>query len=222
MKFLFFVVISCMVFQFTTAQETIKKSNDYKLAVRFNPLSLFDPVETNLSVGIDMKLRKKLSLGGDVAVYIARNVYAQSRPMSGFYVRPTLRWYSNNRLYMFTELVLMYKHTARKENDWLGMDCVNGVAAYEKFTQYKEVRDVFDLSFRAGMRENLFQSENWFFEFYMGIGLRQKLHSLKYNEKNTCATTAAGEFFNILNQNPSGNFTTLSIPAGMRLVWVLQ
>ena len=148
-------------------------------------------------------------------------LFAESKPLSGFYVRPTLRWYSNDRLKLFTELVLMYKHTVRKENDWLGMDCVDDVPAYEKFTTYKQVRDVFDLSFRGGIRENLFQSKNWYFEFYLGIGLRQKFHSIKYNEANTCAPRV-GNFFDIFHQNPSTTITTASLPAGMRLVWVLK
>ena len=222
MKCFFVVLISCMLLLFANAQETVKNKNDYKVALRVSPLALLDPIETNLSVGIDFKIRKRLSIGGDAAVYIAREVYAQSKPMSGFYVRPTLRWYSNERLKLFTELVLMYKHTVRKENGWLGLDCVNDVPAYEKFTEYKQVRDVFDLSIRGGIRENLFQSKNWFFEFFMGIGVRRKYHSIKYYEQNTCAPRAMGGFFDIFNQNPSSNITTPTLPTGIRLVWVLK
>lgn len=221
MKCLFTLFFSCILLLFVSAQEQEKNKNDYRLAVRLSPLALLDPFETNLSIGIDYKVRKRLSVGGDIAVYIIREAFAENKPLSGFYVRPTLRWYSNDRLKLFTELVLMYKHTVRKENDWLGMDCVDDVPAYEKFTSYKQVRDVFDLSFRGGIRENLFQLKNWYFEFYLGIGLRQKFHSIKYNEPNTCAQRVDG-FFDIINQNPSTTITTASLPCGIRLVWVLK
>ena len=88
MKCLFSLFFSCILLLFVNAQEQEKNKNDYKLAIRVSPLALLDPFETNLSVGIDYKIRKRLSVGGDIAVYITREAFAESKPLSGFYVRP--------------------------------------------------------------------------------------------------------------------------------------
>ncbi|MBY0479408.1 MAG: hypothetical protein K2Q24_17305 [Chitinophagaceae bacterium] len=222
MKLFFLACCISICVQEATAQDHEKKKSDYKLALRISPLGLVDPVETNFSAGVERKLSPKFSVGGDAAVYIARDVLTDRQPMSGFHLRPTVRWYSGKRLKGFTELVLMYKHTVRKQNDWLGMDCVNEVPAYEKFTTFKQIRDVFDLSFRAGVQEQLFNSEKWKFEFYMGLGLRQKFHRIKYSEKNTCAANEFADFFPVFDQSSTGSFTSISIPFGIRLVYQIK
>lgn len=204
------------------AQDQKKKAGNYQFAVRISPLGLVDPVETNFSAGVEKKLRPAFSVGGDAAIYIARDVLAERRPMSGFHLRPTVRWYSGKKMKGFTELVLMYKHTVRKENDWLGMDCVNGVPAYQKFTSYKNIRDVVDVSFRAGLQEQLFDSDKWMFEFYIGLGVRQKFHRIKYSEPNTCAVNEFNVFFPLFDPAATGSYTTVTIPLGIRLVYIIK
>ncbi len=219
MKVLFFVISSCIIVQFAAAQNKLQ-TNDYKQQLRINPLGLLNPLETNLSVGYDVRVKKRLSLGADVAVYLARDAF--SRPLNGFFVRPALRLYSKNKLKTYAELSLMYKHTVQKENGWLGMDCVNGVPSYEKFDEYKNVKDVFDISFRFGLRERLFHSANWFFECYMGLGIRQKIRSIKYAEKNTCLTADNFETFSLFGQVTPGSYTSFSLPIGIRFTRTIK
>jgi len=219
MKVLFFVISSCIIVQCATAQNKLQ-TNDYKQQLRINPLGILNPFETNLSVGYDVRVRKILSVGGDVGVYLARDAF--SRPLSGFFVRPALRMYSKNKLKAYTELVLMYKHTVQKEEGWLGMDCVNGVPSYEKFDQYKYVRDVFDISFRFGFRERLFHSPNWFYEGYMGLGIRQKILSIKYAQKNTCLNNNDFETFSFFEQVTPGSYTSFSVPIGIRFTRTIK
>lgn len=219
MKVLFFLISSCIIFQSAAAQNKLQ-TNDYKQQLRINPLGVLNPFETNLSVGYDVRVKKILSVGGDVGVYLARDAF--SRPLNGFFIRPALRLYSNSKPNMYSEIVVMYKHTVRKENGWLGMDCVNGVPSYEKFDQYKNVKDVFDISFRFGFRERWFHSKNWFFECYMGLGVRQKILTIKYEEKKSCITADNFNSIGQFGQSVPGSYTVLSVPLGIRFTRTIK
>lgn len=215
MKLLTLVFCSCIVLHAANAQKKLQPG-DYKLQLRMNPLGVVDPFETNLSAGVDARIKKRLSVGGDMAVYLVRDGF--SRSLNGFNVKPFLRLYAKGKWNTYSEIVLMYKHTVAKEEGWLGMDCVNGVPAYEKYDTYKNIKDVVDLSVRVGIRDHLFHSPDWFYEFYIGLGIRQKILSIGYAEPNTCViagnTSSSGNLFSLA---VPGRYTVLSVPSGMRL-----
>ena len=221
MKISFLILAGCLYISTATAQKDTVVKNSYKQQLRLQPLALFDPFESSVRLGADVMLKPRLAVGADVSVYFAADGY--TKPLAGFAIAPLVRWYMNNRHSAFFEAGAMYKHTERKEEAWLGMDCVNGVPAYEKFDTYKRVKDVVDLSFRIGMREPLFGSPNWSFEMFIGLGARYKMFSLKYREANTClqpdGIDAIGFFGN--NVNPD-NYAFFSVPMGIRLTRKLR
>ena len=221
MKKLFVTVTGCLLLFVAFAQKDTVVKNSYKQQLRLQPLALFDPFESSVRLGADVMLKPRLAVGADVSVYFAADGY--TKPLAGFAIAPFARWYMNNRHSAFFEAGAMYKHTERKEEAWLGMDCVNGVPAYEKFDTYKRVKDVVDLSFRIGMRESLFGSPNWNFEMFIGLGARYKMFSIKHREANSClqpdGIDAIGFFGNNVN---SDNYAFFSVPMGIRFTRKLK
>ena len=221
MKKLFVTVTGCFLLFVAVAQKDTVVKNSYKQQLRLQPLALFDPFESSVRLGMDVMLKPRFAVGADVSVYFAADGY--TKPLAGFAIAPFVRWYMNNRHSAFFEAGAMYKHTERKEEAWLGMDCVNGVPAYEKFDTYKRVKDVVDLSFRIGMRESLFGSPNWSYEMFIGLGARYKMFSIKHREANSClppeGIDAIGFFGN--NANPE-NYAFFSVPMGIRFTRKLK
>lgn len=214
------VAMLCCILFFTAAAQSAR--GDYKTQLRLQPLSLFDPLESNLRFGMDELLKPKLAVGADASVYFAADAY--SKPLSGFAIAPFIRWYTSTRRNTFIETGMMYKFTQRKEEGWLGMDCVNDVPTYEKYDSYKRRKQVFDLSFRFGMRESLFKSPKWSFEMFVGLGIRYKMFSIKYAEANTCiiedGTDVIGFWGN--TTNPPDNYAFISVPMGVRFTRKLR
>lgn len=171
---------------------------------------------------MDALLQPRLAAGADASVYFAADGY--TKPLSGFAIAPFVRWYTNTRRNVFIETGMMYKFTQRKEEGWLGMDCVNDVPAYEKYDVYKRRKQVIDLSVRFGMREPLFKSSKWSFEMFIGLGVRHKMFSIKYAEANTCVLEDGSDMIGFWgsNTNPPDNYTFVSVPMGLRFTRKLR
>jgi hypothetical protein len=187
MKFLS-VVFTFLMPYFLSAQRINTLSNDYKIHLRMSPLTLLDPVETSFSAGADVKVASRISVGGDAAWYFARNMANNEwKPLNGFSLRPTVRFYTSQRLNFFAEAVFMYKYTSRPDEGWLGMDCVNGIPSYEKFGKYRFVKNIYDFSVRWGLRTPISSNRKFFLEYYMGIGTGMKVQNIRYQDANSCS-----------------------------------
>lgn len=221
MKYAFFAALGCVLFFSVAAQKKVPVNKTYSQQLRLQPLALVDPFESSVRFGMDIMLKPKLSVGADASIYFAADGY--TKPLGGFAIAPAVRWYQNDRLGSYFETVLLYKHTERKETEWLGMDCVNGVPAYEKYDTYKRRKDVLDLSVRFGLRESLFGSPNWCIELFVGVGVRYKMYSIKYSEPNTCLLANDEIMINFFSNNPNPtNHAFFSVPAGLRLTRKLK
>lgn len=189
----------------------------YDQQLRFQPLALLDPFESSIKFGIDKMVKPRMAVGADAAIYISSHGFSKWAP--GFSVSPLVRWYTDEKLKGFVETVLTYKHTERKETGWLGMDCVDGVPAYEKYDTYKRRKDVIDFSFRLGYRDRLFKSDKWCIEMFAGLGLRYKMLSIKYPEANSCLDIdddAGLDAIGYLGSTIPVNYFFISVPAGLR------
>lgn len=206
-----------------SAQHTIPLANDYKVQVRLSPLSLLDPVETSFSAGVDVKVGSRISAGGDAAWFFARSLADNKwEPLNGFYLRPGFRYYTSARLNFFAEAVFMYKYTSRPDRGWLGIDCVNGVPSYEKFDEFRFVKNIYDFSVRWGLRTPISGNRKLFLEYYMGAGAGVKVHRIKYRESNSCTVNDFNNGFDFTNLNETGRFPRISVPIGFRITWKLQ
>jgi hypothetical protein len=182
--------------------------------VRLNFTGLFDPVETNFSVGYEYRLKEKMSLAADLG-YLFYSVYFENiTGTSGYIFRPSIRLFidEKNRGYFDTEI--HYKHTNYKIEDWLGRGCVNGIPAYEEFTTFKYKRDILGLHLKIGYQGMLSRNGKFWYEIYTGAGIRGRWEKLK-NEPGSCYNNATAVIeFNSINQNIS-----YAIPTGLRLLY---
>lgn len=222
MKFLFLLSVSFFAFD-TQAQYKPKHTDyNYLVNIRTSPFALLDPIENNLSIGADVKISKRFSTGADIAWFFARNFLNTPKQLTGFYIRPGIRYYTSNKLDFFAEAVFMYKYTSRNEEGWIGMDCVNEIPSYEKFDSYRFVKNVYDVSIRGGIRHPLSTSGKLFFEYYFGIGVGTKIHTIKYNEINSCISPFQQIDRGFTNINLTGSFARVSVPMGFRLTYRVQ
>lgn len=222
MRFLFFLLFFSFTICTQAQYKPKPKDYNYILTVRLSPLALIDPLENNLSAGVDIKISKRFSMGGDIAWFFARNSFNRAKQLNGFYVRPAIRFYTSDRLNFFVETVLMYKYTSRNEQGWIGMDCVNEIPSYEKFDNYRFVKNVYDLSIRGGIRQPVSSSGKLFLEFYFGIGAGTKNHFIKYEEINSCISPFQINSIGIINNNLTGSFARVSVPMSVRLAYKIK
>nr|WP_294907002.1 hypothetical protein [uncultured Lacibacter sp.] len=216
MKKILCVLLGSMLLLSVYAQNKSAYSMKYDKQLRFQPFALLDPFESSIKFGMDKMVRPRMAVGADAAVYLTAEGFSKWAP--GFAVSPLVRWYTDEKLKGFFETVLTYKHTERKETGWLGMDCVDGVSAYEKYDTYKRRKDVLDLSFRLGYRDRLFKSDKWCIEMFAGLGLRYKMLSIKYAEPNVCLDIEESgiDAIGYLGSTIPVNYFFVSVPAGIR------
>jgi hypothetical protein len=170
----FLISLSCKVFSQNKTSEL-----QPKLLLRFNPLGLGDPLDENLSFGIEHRLHPHWSTGTD-AGWVFASVYARnSSRANGVIVRPFIRYYPNENGIGFFEAELHYKYVAYNIEDWLGRNPVNNVPAYEEYTTFTLQKHVAGIHFKAGLLGNISRNERLKFEFTGGLGVRYKWQKVR-------------------------------------------
>src|SRR5687767_2810467 len=135
MKIAALFVLVAMV-QIAAAQkksDTLTKGTTF---LRFNPLTIVDLSEPNISFGIESRFTNNISAALDAGYIVYSQRFHSMGRSSGFIVRPAFRFFPDNSR-IFFEAELHYKQHTHRIHDWVGHDQVNGVAAYEEYKQFR-------------------------------------------------------------------------------------
>jgi hypothetical protein len=184
------------------------------LIARFNFTGLLDAYDENITIGAEYRFSEHWSTGSDVA-YIFNSAYlSESHSSSGFIVRPFIRYYPENGRYGFFEAGFHYKHVSYKINDWIGKDVVNGQPAYEEYSAFHFIKNVYDFNLKAGTATDLSRNKKLRLEFYGGVGIRFK----NQHSKEGSYTRTRGLLASLYNPH----YSTLVVPMGMRIVYEIK
>jgi hypothetical protein len=211
---LLFGVVTLLLFQNAFSQKTSLMAKD-KL-IRINVSGLLDPIETNISGGLEYRLKDNVAISLD-AGYIFYSNYYQLRngSSSGFLFRPAIRYYTDKDKRFYIEAELHFKTVTTKLTDWLGKDCVNNVMTYEEFTDFKVRKNVIGLNLKFGYQIKLSKNDKLWLEPYFGLGIKQR-REFVLNEPMSCYRF--GGIFNRRNTVTNVKEMQGSIPVGLRFM----
>jgi hypothetical protein len=218
MKKLFLLFLTCL--SITVHAQHLKSAIDYRFAIHYNPFSLLQ-VDYTFLPGVEFRAGPKTSIVTE-AGYIFSSDYLGSaaqkgRRASGFIIRPSARFYLNDRNSFYLQPQVFYKLVTHRLYDWLGKDCVNEVPAFEELTDFRYRREIYGFNTTAGILVPLSKSANSYLDFYFGLGIRHKSVRI-VNEPRSCYDRR-GIFFGNGN-NDEGTYP--SVPLGIKLVFVLK
>lgn len=188
----------------------------YKKAISISPLALADLDHTLLLTG-EYRFNNKLALVTDVGYIFASDYIGDEKKTWGFNFRPSLRMYYGKRNKGYLQAQAFYKMATYTLYDWVGKDCVNGVPSYEKQMEFDYRKKVTGFNIIAGGVLPISKSHQWLIDLYGGLGFRYKTHQM-VDEKNTCYNLNSGMFLDLYGDE----LTTLSVPMGLRLTYVLK
>lgn len=183
--------------------------------IRFNPLGLLDPGDMNISVGAERFIRPRLSVASDIAFIFRSSNFAQARRSTGFVFRPAIRFYPN-RTAFFLEGELHYKQVNHQIRDWLGMDAVNGIPSYERFTDFTYRRNTYGFHLKAGRIMQSFLGTNLWWEVYAGVGARFYQFKVVRQPRSVYDRT---RWFDL---DREGIRYSPVVPMGLRVMWKVK
>jgi hypothetical protein len=225
MKYCLMVLFCAMYtqnFAQTKTNERITKNFDINL--RFSPLALARLKHNTVLFGVEKKLKGNFSISADAGYIFYTNYIfnGSSHKANGFVVRPALRYYVSDRNRFYWEGALTYQLIDEQHTDFLGMNCVNSVPSFFKFSDFSMLRTTADASVRFGGCFNLFKSKKLFLEMFAGVGARYRGYRIKSADANTCYTisTLLGE--QIINSSSTTNAFSVIAPGGIRLGYMLR
>ncbi len=203
-----------MLFQNAISQKKIFHANDK--FVRINVSGLLDPIETNISGGMEYRLKDNLSVSLDAGyIFYSRYYQLKNGNSSGFLLRPAIRYYTDYYKKFYVEAELNFKTVTTKLTDWLGKDCVNNVRTYEEFTTFKIRKNIIGLNFKSAYLINLSKNNKLWLEPYFGLGIKQRMEFI-LNEPASCYRF--GTIFNRQNIVTNTKEIQASFPLGLRLL----
>jgi hypothetical protein len=223
MKKLILFVCCCAALQCTAQKRSYNRfSKDFRLTARVNPLSLFNPAEGAIIAGIEKRIKKRVSVGGDAGyIFWSLNTtsFQGTSTMQGFLFRPAIRYYTTDAMHFYIEGAANIKYINNRQTDWLGMNCIDDVPSYYEFTEYNIRSTTAGFSANFGVCENIFKSQKLYLEFYGGIGMRYRDIKIS-NDKRACITSSVNESpFDPLR---TGKSVLPFIPAGIRLGYTIK
>jgi hypothetical protein len=199
----------------TAAQKT-KPPVVYQKAISISPLALADVDHTLMLTG-EYRFNNKLALVTDVGYIFASEYIGNTQKTWGFNIRPSIRMYYGKRNKGYLQGQVFYKLANYTLHDWVGKDCVNGVPSYQQEMDFDYRKKVMGFNLIAGGVLPLSQSHQWLIDLYGGLGFRHKKHQM-VNQPNSCYSIDGGWVFNFYNDE----VTTISVPMGVRLTYVLK
>jgi hypothetical protein len=194
------------------SQENIAEEFQPKLLLRFNALGLADPLDQNLSFGLEHRFHPNWSTGTDAGWIFASRYVQNHKGVNGLIVRPFIRYYTDANSEGFFEAELHYKYVAYKIEDWLGREPVNNIPTYEEYTNFIFQKQVAGIHFKAGLLSNISRDARFKFEFTGGLGVRYKWQKVR-NGLYTRGQTAS--------LNSSQNYFSPALPFTLRLMYAL-
>ncbi|MBA4141109.1 MAG: hypothetical protein H0X70_11555 [Segetibacter sp.] len=210
---IFIAAALCLTAQLKVfSQENTAEVLQPKLLLRFNILGLADPLDQNLSFGLEHRFHPNWSTGTDAGWIFASQYVQNHKGVNGFIVRPFIRYYPDTNGAGFFEAELHYKYVAYKIEDWLGREPVNNVPTYEEYTNFSFQKQVVGIHFKAGLQANISRDARFKFEFTGGLGVRYKWHKVR----NGLYTRGQRGVI-----NTSQNYFTPALPLNLRLMYAL-
>ncbi len=196
-----------------------KKNNIKKKSLRLSPLSLVDVYHPSVTFGAELRTTKKQALGLDISLLIntlaADNVYR-----TGFIIKPTYKFFLDNRGEDFIELDCFWKKNYWGESRWMGREYQNGTPSYYQNEDYTVVKNVLGLNVKFGSRIELL--DGWLFvEPYIGLGVRVTNHKVK-EHPDEIIEVKKPFFIDSQNALTNANVWGLSIPMGVRIVFAIK
>lgn len=192
------------------------------MLVRFNFLGLIDPLESNLSGGLEYKKTPQLSYTADLGYVYFSGIMGNVKRTNGLIFRTAVRYYSKSTPQLFGELEFHNKLVVYRKHDWLGMDAVNGVPSYEEYKYFNYSKYVGALSIKTGYQGSLSKDKRWWMELYMGFGVKYRNYFLSGQPGGTVYNTVNNGFFWGSNRNAGGAGMVIpNLSMGMRLLYRL-
>ena len=196
-----------------------QKSNppvEYQQAVMVNPLMLIG-VDFTLAGGYEFRVRPSavVSLEGG---YIVGSGYFDNGTdintgSSGFLLRPSMKFFVNDRKNFYLQPQLFYKMVNHKMNDWLGKNCVDDVPAYEERQDFKYRREAYGFNLVGGVL--LPTRSRLIFDTYFGLGIRHRDLGV-VGEPNSCYRSMGMLFIG----EEEGTYPNVTL--GLRLLFKLD
>lgn len=201
-------------------QRDPKPSVEYLSAIHFNPFALVQ-IDFTILAGVEYRPKPGIGLVTEIGYifasgYLGNDGNGAADPASGFIIRPSARFYVNDRKTFYLQPQIFYKQVTHKQSDWIGKDCVNGIPSYEAFEDYKYRRQVFGGNATAGVLVPLSRKQTSFIDFYFGLGVRYKTGKIVQQPRSCIEEDINGTVFT----SEDGTFP--SLPLGIKLVFAIQ
>ena len=199
------------------AAQNRSRNFGFNTAVSVNPFMLIGE-DITFMVGAEQQLKDKLSVVMDVG-YVFQSEYFNGmdvmKGVSGFNLRPGIKFYTKETKRSYLMAQLFYKQVGYKVYDFLGKDCVNGVPTFEQLQDFTYRKRTISMNFIAGKYYHL--SDMLLFELYGGIGVKSK--NQKPTEKNSCyCNNDRGIIFSKFQEQ----ITMPNFPVGFKLVYIIK
>jgi hypothetical protein len=180
------------------------------LFARLSITDLVNPLDNSLTVGAAYMLHQRWSVAAD-AGYIFNstgNNGIRNSKTNGLISKAALRWHYTRSKRSFVELMGYYKTYTYFVNGWLGMDCVGGVPAYQKWDAYKAKKAITGAVLKWGYTGQLGKKGKLWYEVSAGLTFKAVTQKPVEQPANTCIvetinnTTFSGATDTPLEENP--------------------
>lgn len=188
--------------------------NKGDLFARFTFTDLINPLDNSITLGAAYMVLQRWSVAADLG-YIFNSTnddWKRNAHTNGILGKAALRWHYRKTKRSFVELMGYYKTYTYTTTGWLGMDCVGGVPAYQKITDYKTNKQIPGAVLKWGYTGQLSKKGKLWYEVSAGFTFKSATEALINQPANTCIvntislTSTFGATDTPLEANPGVQF----------------
>lgn len=172
--------ICALLYLFATTPGFSQSKYDVKgdLSVRWNFPGMIDPLNCNLTVGAEYRFLPHWSFVADAGWIFASP--SEGKGVSGYLIRPALKYYPSFRHFFYFEAQLHYKYIQQTEQAWVPHEVQNDIPTYEKYENVTVHAKSYSLNLLCGTQSLLRKpgGAKWDrlnrlkFEYYWGVGFQ--------------------------------------------------
>ena len=211
MKTLSALLLILLCLQAKAQKDTLLKGSTF---IRFNAVNLADVVEPNISLGVERRFFKQVSLAFDAGYIFYSQQFHSMGSSSGFILRSAVRYFpDNNSLYLEGEI--HYKQHTHHLHDWVGHDVVEGVPAYQEYKEFRLRKQVAGLHLKVGRLIPV--SKKIWLDMYAGIGYHLRKYIIVDHPDFVYSIPLE---FNTITTGQKEHL--LAIPMGCRIIYRLR
>ncbi|MBV4359793.1 DUF3575 domain-containing protein [Pinibacter aurantiacus] len=207
------VLLTLVIAAHLSAQSKYDQKGD--LSVRWNFPGMVDPLSSNLTMGAEYRFLPHWSFVADAGWIFASP--SEGGKVSGYLIRPAVRYYPSLRHFFFFEAQFHYKYIQKKEQAWVPHEVQNDIPIYEKYEDVKLNARSYSLNLLCGTQSTLRKpgGAKWDrlnrlkFEYYWGLGFHY------YEEAKPTRSAATNDFITF----PSESTFVLTPQLGITLVY---